>query len=89
MPHSIAWVDDDGVVLVESVWWVDGTLAQFETTASRDEVGEGWLVLATERAMRELQAMFPGMRRREFVERGYQVGGGKANTKHCFREDLI
>jgi hypothetical protein len=35
------WLDDNGNRMVETIWWVDGTLAQCEHAYERDEVGEG------------------------------------------------
>jgi hypothetical protein len=42
------WIDADGAVMVESRWWYDGImdLQPYE----RDEVGEGWLVVASKEA---------------------------------------
>jgi hypothetical protein len=42
----LRWQDQEGHVMVESVWWVDSHL-HWGPPHFDDEVGEGWLVLAT------------------------------------------
>jgi hypothetical protein len=46
------WIDDAGTVMVESIWWEDG----FPSAARNfeDEVGYGWLVVASASAWKVL-----------------------------------
>ncbi|MEX2392436.1 MAG: hypothetical protein WD904_12670 [Dehalococcoidia bacterium] len=46
------WVNDSGETMVESLWWMDGILGL--QPYADDEVGEGWLVTASEDAWRQL-----------------------------------
>ena len=48
------WVAPDGEPMVESLWWVDGSLEQHP--ASRSEAGEGWLVVAKPTAWERIAA---------------------------------
>jgi hypothetical protein len=47
------WKDGRGAVMVESVWWEDG-FVEHEPPLSDDEVGAGWLVVATADAWRQI-----------------------------------
>ncbi len=84
-----AWVDDNGDVMVESLWWVDGALAQCRRTASREEVGEGWLVLASEEAAKQLRVIFPEITRRQRVERDFRANAGTLRKRNLIREVSI
>ncbi len=44
------WVNDEGKIMVESIWWMDGNIDQAPPHFD-DEVGEGWLVLASKEAL--------------------------------------
>lgn len=48
------WADARGVPVVESIWWNDGPFHQ-HTEGLREEVGTGWLVLATEQGFDEIR----------------------------------
>ena len=37
--------------MVESIWWMDGRPTLLDDGLAEDEVGEGWLVLASEHAL--------------------------------------
>ena len=50
------WVDSNNVTMVESIWWVDGLVAMSTFGPSSEEVGEGWLVLASRPALEAIQA---------------------------------
>ena len=47
------WADRKGVPVAESIWWSDGPPHQFSTHL-HVEVGNGWLVLMTERGFEEV-----------------------------------
>ena len=84
-----AWVDDNGDIMVNSLWWVDGALAQCRRTASREEVGEGWLVLASQEAWSQLRSIFPSVTRRQRVERHYRTDARTTPTKSMIRETSV
>ena len=48
------WEDENGNLMVHSVWWQDGLL-QTPPPKFHDEVGEGWVVLATTEALERVQ----------------------------------
>ena len=49
------WVDTSGNKMVESVYWESGNT--FYRNRSNQEVGDGWLVLASEQAIEALQTI--------------------------------
>jgi len=62
------WVDANGNIMVESVWWKDGTMGWY-TSYSREENGEGWLVVASQTAIDQMSNYYPHMKRQAMVER--------------------
>ncbi len=68
------WVDDQGRVMVESIWWMDGRPMLHTDGLLEDEVGEGWLVLASESAFRQIEEAFGSLSRRSTVVRRYESG---------------
>ncbi len=67
------WVDEDNNIMVESKCWKDGLLDQFEP--SFEEVGEGWLVLASENALKILKAQYGLLKREIIIERNLNKNG--------------
>ncbi|MDF5717509.1 MAG: hypothetical protein PUP93_27500 [Rhizonema sp. NSF051] len=63
------WVDSQGRVMVESVWWIDGIFNQ--NNSSHDEVGEGWLVLASEEAWSQIASYYQLLKQIVLVSRQY------------------
>ena len=58
-PDSIIplrWNDQEGRIVVESVWWMDSHLHWLPPHLD-DEVGEGWLVIATPEAYEAIKAV--------------------------------
>jgi len=51
------WVDVQGDLMAETIWWKDGTLDQ-QPPQHEDEVGEGWLVVMGGHAIRQVIARF-------------------------------
>lgn len=49
------WLDNDGNKMVESVFWQSGNT--FYRNRSNQEVGDGWLVLASDKAIATLQSI--------------------------------
>ena len=68
------WVNDQGHVMAESIWWMDGRPMLLDDGLPEDEVGEGWLVLASECALAQIEAVFGSMSRRSVVIRQYEKG---------------
>jgi hypothetical protein len=64
------WVDSSGQIMVESVWWTDGLLDR-TIPYSHNEVGEGWLVLATPKAFEQLREYYHPLKRLTMVRREY------------------
>jgi hypothetical protein len=65
------WIDKDGEVMVESIWWTDSTLTHSERLSA--EVGEGWLVVATPKGWSILQNLGIKYVKQEMIERQYYV----------------
>ena len=68
------WVNDQGRVMVESIWWMDGRPMLLADGLPEEEVGEGWLVLACECALAQIKAIFGSTPRRSAVVRRYEKG---------------
>ena len=47
------WIDSAGDIVVETIYWVSG-VEQYDRGYPRDEVGHGWLVVASDEAIRAL-----------------------------------
>jgi hypothetical protein len=62
------WVDSQGRVMVESVWWIDGIFNQYNLS-NTDEVGEGWLVLASQEAWGQIVSYCQFLKQIVFVSR--------------------
>lgn len=56
-----AWKSGNDEVMVESIWWNDGVAETPESGNS--EVGEGWLVVGTETAIKQMQEYLGPLRR--------------------------
>jgi hypothetical protein len=67
------WVNDEGKTMVESVWWMDGNADQ-APPHSDDEVGEGWLVLATKEALNSIISTFGSLNKKIRLERSFVSG---------------
>ena len=68
------WVNDQGHIMVESIWWMDGRPMLLADGLPEDEVGEGWLVLASECALEQIEEAFGSIPRRSAVVRRYEKG---------------
>ena len=64
------WIDPEGHIMVESVWWTDGLQEQADIHA-RNEVGEGWLVIASPVAAAHLRRHYGLLKRHMMVAREY------------------
>jgi hypothetical protein len=56
------WVNKEGQTMVESIWWSDGFVGQHPPHFG-DEVGEGWLVVASQSALFDLRSKFNNLKR--------------------------
>jgi len=70
------WVDANGQMMVESFWWNDGDFL-CGTGHSSEQVGEGWLVLASQDAFTHLRQQYEPLKRVLVLERRYQEEGHK------------
>ena len=75
------WVNDRGRVMVESIWWMDGRPWLLADGLSEDEAGEGWLVLASESALGQIETAFGPLPRRSAVVRRYERGSEAIERK--------
>ena len=73
------WVDDKGDTMVESVWWADGKFEFEPTGRDHGEVGEGWIVVATEAAVEQIVERFGPLSRMSIVQRSV-VENGRPET---------
>lgn len=64
------WADSQGQLMVETFWWVDGLLGQ-APIYFHDEVGEGWLVLASQEGCKQIEKLLGTSKRLLTVERKY------------------
>jgi len=64
------WVNDQGEVMAESVWWVDGLIDQ-SPPHLYNEVGEGWLVVASQVGWEAIRSRFENLKRMISVERSF------------------
>ena len=65
---SFAWANTEGRTAIWSEWWQDGSINHADVPA-RDEVGQGWRVLATEEGYLQLKERYPHLQRNIRVER--------------------
>ena len=69
------WVDSDGATTVESIWWVDGLVGLSASGPSSEEVGVGWLVLASQSALEQMRRQFGSLAKHSIVARKYNLDG--------------
>lgn len=72
-PYSdglFAWADEEGHLLVQTIWWLDGGL-QFRPPQFGVEVGEGWLVVASKCALEAICSSVGSVERRIQIARSY------------------
>jgi len=79
------WIDDNEGTMVESIWWVDGLVDQ-SPPHFEEEVGEGWLVVASAEAVSAIEASCGAMKRRIKVTRSY-VDKGEIHARSALAEE--
>ena len=80
------WVDNEEQVMVESVWWVDGLFEQSPPHLN-EEVGEGWLVVASPTAWAAINLQFDSLKRIVDVERSFYRDGQE--LKHGMQSEEV
>lgn len=64
------WLNDQGEVMAESIWWMDGLINQ-SPPHLYSEVGDGWLVVASQVAWEAIRSRFGNLKRMISVERSF------------------
>ena len=70
------WLAPSGEVMVKSVWWIDGNLGHVPPHL-HDEVGEGWLVVASLSAFEKIKTVAGAFERRLVVTRSARISDVK------------
>ena len=81
------WVNGEGKIMVESVWWMDGNINQGPPNFD-DEVGEGWLVLASEEAFNSIKTTFGPLSKKIRLERSFASDGQVIKMKKQYEKTL-
>ena len=63
------WIDGQGEIMVETIWWTDGTYDFEPAGRGRYEVGDGWIVLASQAAVDQIVDTYGPLRRKSMVVR--------------------
>lgn len=81
------WLGPHNEIMVETIRWQDGVVRGNRIT--RDEVGEGWQVIASRAALDQLKAMVQNLQRRLVVERSLTESAGKEYSYRTVRSEPI
>ena len=81
------WTNEDGDVMIESIWWLDG-LMDHNPPLLDDEVGEGWLVLATSEAFGQIKDHYGSLKMQVVVEREFYQDRVKKWNKKSKQVDI-
>ena len=73
------WVNNAGQTMVESIWWTDGLVGQAPPHFD-DEVGEGWLVVASQAAWDTITSQLGTLKRMVHVERSFYDKGERLQS---------
>ncbi|MBT2557992.1 ATP-binding protein [Hymenobacter sp. ISL-91] len=82
-----AWQDEHGALLVESVYWVDGQPEAWSYHPD-SEAGEGWLVLASAEALRQLGTLDESLVLERHITREQQHDGEAIQQETYHRSAL-
>lgn len=82
------WVDKSGQIMVESIWWIDGLVERGGPVFPDNEVGEGWLVLATQVARDRISKHCGQLQQYRMIERS-QYEKGQGTLRHSARDNLL
>jgi hypothetical protein len=81
------WVNDEGKIMVESIWWMDGNIDQAPPHFD-DEVGEGWLVLASKEALNSIKSTFGPLNMKIKLERSFASDGQVTRSEKQYEKPL-
>ena len=81
------WVNDEGKIMAESVWWIDGNIDQAPRHFD-DEVGEGWLVLASKEALNSIRSTFGPLNKKIRLERSFASDGQSIIMEKQYEQPL-
>jgi hypothetical protein len=82
------WTADDPGVMVETIWWKDGPVDRSPPHFD-DEVGEGWLVVASDAAWEALRSRYGVLRRLAEVTRTYYRDGERIGRRRIWEESTL
>jgi len=81
---NFRWIDKNGNVAVESIWWTDGNINRHEESEYCSS-GEGWIVLASYEAYKMISEKSKHINRGGLVRRRAGFAGNKGTAhKHKF-----
>lgn len=81
------WVDIEGQTMVETLWWRDGSVEQSPPNF-HNEVGEGWLVVASKPAWKAIKSQWGTLKRVLRVERSCYHNGQKVQNE-AYSEQIV
>lgn len=81
------WVNSEGKIMVESVWWMDGNTDQAPPHFD-NEVGEGWLVLASREAFNSIKSTFGPLCKKARLVRSFASDGQITKTEKQYEKPL-
>jgi hypothetical protein len=73
------WVNNAGQTMVQSIWWTDSLVGQAPPHFD-DEVGEGWLVVASQAAWDAITAQLGTLKRMIHVKRSFYDKGKRLQS---------
>lgn len=76
------WVNTEGQTMVETLWWGDGSVEQSPPNF-HNEVGEGWLVVASKPAWEAVKSQWGTLKRVLRVERSCYHNEQKVQNEAC------
>ena len=82
------WVNSDGCIMVESIWWANGLPKLHSIGSGSEEASEGWVVVATQEAYAALRNQIGSMFKASLVSREIR-DEGKRIVKSAFQRQLI
>ena len=90
LPSSLGlmrWMGLDDEIMVESIRWQDGAVRGNRLT--RDEVGEGWQVVASPAAVDQLKVFAPHLERMLVVERSFKEPTSDLYSERVIRREAL
>ena len=75
------WVDSQGCIMVESIWWTDGLLPLRSVGHDKGAAGEGWYVIASTQAADSIQRKLGPLNRRSVVVRRIRKDGEEIDRR--------